>query len=473
MRPPTLPRLFSLLTAIVFLNLVAGNTDARAQTFSDQQIQIIDHEDYYYDYLDNQNRSAFYFREGANAFALTTHSLGWLEFSGGVLRQNLVLYGGAEASITGGLIEINVVAYNNPTYWSGGTIGGTIFARGSAQFFIFGSQFTIDDLPVPYGPLTAITGTLGGVLNSGETFSVRVAQGQAPPSSNTGAIILVSGIPTPSPAPDYSDQIALFNDGQFHLIDHADFLNLTYGVRVRSPVHPTSVHLAPGALVGGRLEFSGSSVVDMSGGEVSALLPGSFDALLAEHGTFNMSGGQVSGTTRIDRGARMNLDSGIIAGDLEISHGSILHLTDGTVDHDLRCFYEENDAAPGITMSGGYVGENLNVWDDCQFVWQGGTVAGELDGANGQLEVRGSDFAIDGIPVDFGPVAQTTGFLTGRLESGDALSNAFDLNHPSYPGELILAVPEPGTAILQMSGVVGLLILVAGSGRSRIGSRAR
>ena len=167
MRPPTLPRLFSLLTAIVFLNLVAGNTDARAQTFSDQQIQIIDHEDYYYDYLDNQNRSAFYFREGANAFALTTHSLGWLEFSGGVLRQNLVLYGGAEASITGGLIEINVVAYNNPTYWSGGTIGGTIFARGSAQFFIFGSQFTIDDLPVPYGPLTAITGTLGGGNRTG------------------------------------------------------------------------------------------------------------------------------------------------------------------------------------------------------------------------------------------------------------------------------------------------------------------
>ena len=45
---------------------------------------------------------------------------------------------------------------------------------------------------------------------------------------------------------------------------------------------------------------------------------------------------------------------------------------------------------------------------------------------NGIINIFGTDFAINGVPVDFGPIVATTGQLTGILEDESKLDNDFE-----------------------------------------------
>lgn len=303
----------------LLVGVASGPAMAASISLADQQIQVIDHDEYSLDYITVSNRSAFYFQEGGTAYALTVYGYpdAWLDFSGGLLRQNLILYGNVEANVSGGTITYNIYAYNRSTHWSGGTIRGSILARSVGEFYIYGSGFAVDGVPVGYGALTAVSGTLTGTFHSGESIRVEFRQGEASPDLNTGSIILVDGDPTPSPPPDYSDQIALFDDGETHVIDHADFLDLPYGVSVRSPIAPTTVNIVSGAEIGDGIQFSGPSVVNMFGGAAATQHSSSSSALNASDGTFNMYGGRFDGWVIMRRGF-VNLSGGTIGGNLWI-----------------------------------------------------------------------------------------------------------------------------------------------------------
>ena len=122
-----------------------------------------------------------------------------------------------------------------------------------------------------------------------------------------------------------------------------------------------------------------------------------------------------------------------------------------------------------VTMSGGTVEYNLPAYDSSSVTMSGGTVGRDLvafDSAN--IWIVGHSFAVDGVPVGEGPIYETTGILTGVLESGELIDNRFCHILTGACGEvatgLITLVPEPAMALLYSSALLSLAIL---KGRDR------
>ena len=182
----------------------------------------------------------------------------------------MVVHATCEIDISGGIIELDLTADGASTLsLSGGQIGTTVYARGQSEVKIFGSGFRVDNTPVDHGPLVAQSGYLTGNLNSGEGLGVYFRQGEEASSAYTGTILLVDGVPSPSPPPDYSDTVVLFEDGPEHAVDDDSHAGPTGGVRVRSPGDSTTLRILPGAVLPHSVHLSGPSLVDMSGGEVT------------------------------------------------------------------------------------------------------------------------------------------------------------------------------------------------------------
>jgi hypothetical protein len=76
----------------------------------------------------------------------------------------------------------------------GGEICATLRVQDSSTITIAGTDFAVDGSPVPYGDLTALTGTLTGTLASGDPINSDFSQGGG---SYTGTITLVPPPPIP------------------------------------------------------------------------------------------------------------------------------------------------------------------------------------------------------------------------------------------------------------------------------------
>ena len=133
-----------------------------------------------------------------------------------------------------------------------------------------------------------------------------------------------------------------------------------------------------------------------------------------------------------------------------------------------------------VNMSGGSIGYDLLTWDNSQAVISGGLIASEIYAfgdsyieiygstitdvinvrENSLVEIYGSNFAVDGIPVDYGQITvgtinelgMLTGTLTGTLDSGELINNAFNID----PDATIYIVPEPATLLLFCVGSLWL-----------------
>ena len=130
-----------------------------------------------------------------------------------------------------------------------------------------------------------------------------------------------------------------------------------------------------------------------------------------------------------------------------------------------------------VNMSGGSIGSGLLTWDNSQSVITGGLIASdiyafgdsyiEIYGSmiedilnvrdNSLVEIYGSNFAVDGIPVGYGEITvgtinelgMLTGTLTGTLDSGELINNAFNID----PDATIILVPEPASVLFIITGI--------------------
>jgi len=142
------------------------------------------------------------------------------------------------------------------------------------------------------------------------------------------------------------------------------------------------------------------------------------------------------------------VDAGQITNSLNVFDYSQVNMSGGSIGFELYT-YDFSQA----TISGGSITYDLNASYDSEVFMSGGLIGDEIDVRdNSKVTIYGSDFEIDGVPVDYGRITMgtidefgnLTGVLTGILQSGDPLDNVFYIQ----PDAFIFLVPEPATLLL-------------------------
>ena len=142
------------------------------------------------------------------------------------------------------------------------------------------------------------------------------------------------------------------------------------------------------------------------------------------------------------------IDGGQITRWIEVFDYSQVNMSGGSIGFEL--FTWDNSQA---NISAGSIAYDLNTSDDSEVFVSGGTIGDGIDVRhNSEVTIYGTDFEVDGVPVDYGQITtgsinefgRLTGILTGSLQNGDTLNNIFYIE----PDAAIFLVPEPGTLIL-------------------------
>lgn len=220
-------------------------------------------------------------------------------------------------------------------------------------------------------------------------------------------------------------EAVLFNDGGEHIIDYT--VNEPVYVDEDSPGVGTEVQLLDGGLIQAWLNAYEDSCVNILGGRVNA------SVWTYDRSHVTIIGGEIGGP--------------ILAWDT-----AVIDISGGALESWVQTF--DNVEA---TISGGQISLFVETWDNSRVTISGGTIGGRIAAIrNGLITLVGTNFAVNGTPVEYGDFASaygTTGVITGILANGDVLNNSFTLIHP---GADITFIPEPGTALL--FGLGGLLL---------------
>lgn len=206
------------------------------------------------------------------------------------------------------------------------------------------------------------------------------------------------------------------NDGDKHIIDYAT--NACVRVDWQTPQAGTQVEL----VFGGSVEFLkayNNSLAFVSGGSIGSRLEA------WDNSQATVSGGSVFGVVT--------------------ARSSLFTMSDGTIERYMSC--DENSQ---VVISGGSIGsvssDWLDVHDNSQLLIIGGTIDVTLWAYdNGQITLFGNDFAIDGIPVDYGQYSGRYRWstLTGTLFNGEILDCYFSI----YDDASIILAPKPAIEV--------------------------
>jgi hypothetical protein len=196
-------------------------------------------------------------------------------------------------------------------------------------------------------------------------------------------------------------------------------------------------------VAGGAIDYligEDSSSVVLDAGSTSTLT-------IRDSSSIVMSGGEVSDLLRVDGSGGADISGGTIQW-LYLTSLSPASITGGVIS-DL-----EISALGPVSITGGAI--DVLAIDNGTATLAGGT-AGEMEvlGGDTTLFIKGSGFAVDGIPVPYGDLAALSGTLTGTLASGDWLDSVFT-REGLIPDGTITLVPEPATAFLLAAGLAGL-----------------
>jgi hypothetical protein len=272
-----------------------------------------------------------------------------------------------------------------------------------------------------------------------------------------------------------------------------------YDAPCANPGAATQVSLVEGGRVGFQLGVYDTSSVAVSGGSAGNLRA-------HDSASVSVSGGSVDNTLEVNDSATIVLSDGSVgqfvytydAANLAIQGGSVatvfvagastLTVTGGTLGSVSGHGYSEilvdgGSVASFVTsifesrvrFTGGSIAGILAANESGEVVWSGGSLGGSVIAyGDSSIRVRGDGFAVDGVPVAYGPLADPEGVLSGMLASGQPFSNPIChsgcLDDFNVPATGLITVPEPGRALL---GPAALLALGGLSRRARVGRRPR
>ncbi|OQA01850.1 MAG: hypothetical protein BWY69_01250 [Planctomycetes bacterium ADurb.Bin401] len=213
--------------------------------------------------------------------------------------------------------------------------------------------------------------------------------------------------------------ITQIRDGGVHNI--SNLVNDTIWVDFESPGLRTTVNVLNGAEISGGDDLAGYNEC-----------------------TLNVSGGYIYHAVHHGLNGLLNISGGTIN---QVNHHSAVTMSGGTVN----TLYASNVySASSMIMTGGHIG-TLNDGIGSITISGGSVNNLDLDGGGasqaGVVNIIGSDFAINGNPVDFGRYFRTdfsSGTLTGRLANGDYLDTHFHIDGSAS----FTLIPEPATFCL-------------------------
>ena len=209
------------------------------------------------------------------------------------------------------------------------------------------------------------------------------------------AIILVTLIATTNAALD-------FNNGQIHDVDY-DLGHTTYIHNDPFWDDPTTVNFMDNAKAHSISVFD-DSILNVLGGEIQSV---------SNKANLNIVEGDIVGYLILWAGSKTVIQGGYL-NLTQISSMGILDIYDG--DFDFKEGYN------GLIISGGT--------------------------RNSYTTIYGSNFRINGRPVQYGTYTSGEGVLTGKLQGGSCAYIPFKIDS----GSLTLATPEPTTLILLATG---------------------
>ena len=402
------------------------------------------------------------------------------EIGTNALLQSLIATA-AEATVTGGELTGGVeLAADTEMVVQGGVIGFDQILR---SVFINDSSLAIDG-GLLRGSLSAVSGSHISVAG-GEIAGRLTAFGDSTVTVSGGLLRDIVIINT---------QLEL-RDGVTDAIG-AEFGNhvTMLGGTVKGPLsmHAGNETVIEGGFIG-KAPISGYSVngfdlnrITIRGGETASSIDLAHNNLVAIEGGLigaNDSGHSVS---MIGHGNDVSIAGGELSGGIVVHDGSSLHVTGGTIgkNHD----HVSLDATGGdyhlmdgqfagalhateavMTIAGGVFGVDMH---DAAVVANassrvdlyGGLLAGELQSLAGSaIYVHGSNFAVDGKAIGFGPIDALDGQLTGTLADGAPLAIDFSRDVTATLAT-VLVVPEPGALHLWL-----VALLTLGASRATFG----
>lgn len=269
-------------------------------------------------------------------------------------------------------------------------------------------------------------------------------------------------------ADDLPAQI-VFEDGGINVVDSA----LAQFIIVRDSAMgvPTTVLVQAGAAIPNQgtsgtpsIVVEDSSIVEMSGGEtvghfntfdnaIGFFTGGIVGDEVRTFGNSMMTVGSPKGMGGVidieddlesDDNSRIDMYEGRVFDDVEARGTSEMNLFGGEYDEDIEAMdnsvinifgglYNTGFGDPDDIEGGEIAAEDSGTGVNAAVVnVHGGTFVGALFDpdfkaeGNGTINIFGSDFAVNGVPVGFGQLAAITGQLTGTLEDGSTLNNDFE-----------------------------------------------
>lgn len=200
----------------------------------------------------------------------------------------------------------------------------------------------------------------------------------------------------------------------------------------------------------GNLYGFNNSIINIYGGIITGHLAGYDNCKITVFGNSDEDTFAVYGYNN----SQISLSNGLIDG-LSITDNCTANIDGGNLKYSIQSY--DNSI---VSFSSGLVKDSLHAHGFSQITYTGGVVEDSLclnDSAI--LTIYGSDFAIDGTPLDYGVLTSifSNGYLnepvrnlTGRLSNGDIINNDFYIGGNAK----IILIPEPATILLLSIGTI-------------------